>query len=65
MVLIVSQHLTMGVEGGLGLGGGAFKCVSNYNSSIENVLGSVVRLCCLEQDEKVQALVRYLFRRRT
>lgn len=50
----------------LGLvGGGAFKCVSNYNSSIENVLGSVVRLCCLEQDEKVQALVRYLFRRRT
>lgn len=61
----------MGVEGGLGLGGGgaggggAFKCVSNYNSSIENVLGSVVRLCCLEQDEKVQALVRYLFRKRT
>lgn len=50
--------------GGAG-GGGAFKCVSNYNSSIENVLGSVVRLCCLEQDEKVQALVRYLFRKRT
>lgn len=50
---------------GLVGGGGAFKCVSNYNSSIENVLGSVVRLCCLEQDEKVQALVRYLFRKRT
>lgn len=56
----------LGLVGGVGVGGGgAFKCVSNYNSSIENVLGSVVRLCCLEQDEKVQALVRYLFRRRT
>lgn len=47
----------MGVEGGLGIGeggGDSLKCVSNYNSSTENVLSAVVRLCCPEQDEKVR-----------